>query len=335
MAQQQDVQMQHPINRIVGGSNVMHKYPWIAAIVNPADGKQFCMASLITERMAITAKHCFPTDRPVELWIGGLDLTKKDQFVVRKVANVIKHPSCDVALLQLDSPVSDRSTLNVNSNPVIPVGKKGIVIGFGRTSESGPTSKVLQQVVLPVVAKDTCLKSLGDRFNPEYELCAGFPGGGKDSCQGDSGGPLIVAQNPNDNTTQCLVGITSWGIGCARSGVYGAWVNVATITEWIRHNAPLVLIIDAFITIPGIISNDDNAPNEKDPVQTFTPVATPSVATPKLKIIERFDNPASSSSIDYSPAFKKGPQLNFCVMLMCILFVAIFAVLFFYKCASC
>ena len=38
-------------------------------------------------------------------------------------------------------------------------------------------------------------------------ICAGVAGGGKDACEGDSVGPLVVGGQ--------LVGIVSWGVGCA------------------------------------------------------------------------------------------------------------------------
>ena len=52
-------------------------------------------------------------------------------------------------------------------------------------------------------------------------ICAGVTGGGKDACQGDSGGPLVVGDK--------LVGIVSWGVGCAEARYPGVYSNVATL----------------------------------------------------------------------------------------------------------
>ena len=51
-------------------------------------------------------------------------------------------------------------------------------------------------------------------------LCAGSPG--KDSCQGDSGGPLYDVEN------DALVGIVSWGLGCADDSHPGVYANIAS-----------------------------------------------------------------------------------------------------------
>ena len=63
-------------------------------------------------------------------------------------------------------------------------------------------------------------------------FCAGYLEGGKDGCQGDSGGPLICAIN----NQPVLVGITSWGFGCAKENSPGVWTKVSDYTNWITNH---------------------------------------------------------------------------------------------------
>jgi Secreted trypsin-like serine protease len=92
--------------------------------------------------------------------------------------------------------------------------KKLWAIGFGNLS-SGLDDKFpgrLQHVELSFVPPLVCDINYGGIITDSM-LCAADPG--QDSCQGDSGGPLYDAEN------NVLVGVVSWGNGCALSGFPG------------------------------------------------------------------------------------------------------------------
>lgn len=57
-------------------------------------------------------------------------------------------------------------------------------------------------------------------------------GGRTDACQNDSGGPLVCL---DADKQPVLVGIVSFGKGCARPNYPGVYSNVASYTEWIHQ----------------------------------------------------------------------------------------------------
>lgn len=56
-------------------------------------------------------------------------------------------------------------------------------------------------------------------------MCAGVTG--KDSCQGDSGGPMTY--------NNYLVGIVSWGYGCASAGYPGVYAKVSALRDFLNQ----------------------------------------------------------------------------------------------------
>lgn len=69
-----------------------------------------------------------------------------------------------------------------------------------------------------------------DRIS-ETIICVANPG--KDVCQGDNGGPLVsMGTSPEDDT---LVGLVSWGLGCADPKYPGVYTDISTVRSWIER----------------------------------------------------------------------------------------------------
>ena len=83
------------------------------------------------------------------------------------------------------------------------------------------------QASVPIVGYASCDSSYGNLSMGM--LCAGYMlTGGVDACQGDSGGPLVC--------NGVLVGIVSFGQGCAQPGYPGVYTNVSYYNTWIVTN---------------------------------------------------------------------------------------------------
>merc|ERR1712013_352624 len=65
-------------------------------------------------------------------------------------------------------------------------------------------------------------------------LCAMVAGGGQDACQGDSGGPLVTSGD-GDGQNYELIGVVSWGDGCAGASSPGVYSRVAAQIAWITE----------------------------------------------------------------------------------------------------
>jgi trypsin len=102
------------------------------------------------------------------------------------------------------------------------------ISGWGSTSESGDTVDTLRKASVPIVADSTCVDDYNNDIPPAFVdpatmVCAGYQSGGVDTCFGDSGGPL---ESPVSGTYR-LVGITSWGEGCAEPDFPGVYTRIA------------------------------------------------------------------------------------------------------------
>jgi len=96
------------------------------------------------------------------------------------------------------------------------------------------------QTDLPVISYDgkNCGEYANDEVGPDL-VCAGYTDGTADTCQGDSGGPLTCDQSGGKTY---LLGVTSYGKGCALKGYAGFYTDVGKYRHWIwsvmRRHSP-------------------------------------------------------------------------------------------------
>lgn len=107
---------------------------------------------------------------------------------------------------------------------------KLLVSGWGALIEGGSSSNVLQSVNIEAISRDKCQQRYNFNITNDM-ICAGIPNkGGKDACQGDSGGPLVV----RERRERKLLGIVSYGIGCARPNYPGVYANIVELGAFVR-----------------------------------------------------------------------------------------------------
>jgi trypsin len=132
----------------------------------------------------------------------------------------------DIGYLVLQNPEPPQDQIKLAAAAEMGLWQPGLfvdVTGWGATSDGGPRSDSLRGASVPIVTDASCEASYPNppaEFHAGSMVCAGYMEGGVDTCQGDSGGPL---QSPLLGGGYRLIGITSWGIGCAepnRPGVY-------------------------------------------------------------------------------------------------------------------
>ncbi|MGH2837510.1 MAG: serine protease, partial [Thermoleophilaceae bacterium] len=120
-------------------------------------------------------------------------------------------------------------------------GTLATIAGWGNTSADGEEfPDTLQKAQVPITTDEYCESAYPEEdgwdFDPETMVCAGYPEGGVDTCQGDSGGPLFA----DGAAARRVVGVTSWGNGCAQEGFPGVYARVADtkLRTWVESVAP-------------------------------------------------------------------------------------------------
>ncbi|KAL7305309.1 hypothetical protein TKK_0002440 [Trichogramma kaykai] len=227
-----------PNGRIYGGEEVViETYPYQVSL--QYGDKHMCGGSIIDKEWILTAGHCVNMPDYMMSIRAGTSYVERGG-TVHYAAKIIRHPAFkvdergvpfnDIALIKLTNPIKyddqhDKIDLYEKFEKS-QVGVNATVSGWGVTEDGFKDQ--LRAVNVPIMDTAVC-RSAYESFGglPDKQICAAnyLVFAGKDSCQGDSGGPLAINYR--------LVGIVSWGRGCALPEYPGAYTEVAAYRDWI------------------------------------------------------------------------------------------------------
>jgi len=234
-------------HKIVGGIEAApHSWPWQIAFLS-STGFQFCGGSIISDRWIMTAAHCCAgrSASSVKVRVGAHNLNSNTEGAVNHdIERIVNHPQYstrpstnqDFCLLKTKTPI------NFNNRNVAPAclpqansaleatGTECFISGWGTTASGGSSTSKLLQTSVAVSEQSFCNSAYGNVITDQM-ICAASPG--RDTCQGDSGGPFVCKDAEGKFN---LIGVTSWGRGCAMAGYPGVYARTSTALEWIMEN---------------------------------------------------------------------------------------------------
>ncbi|XP_017476405.1 PREDICTED: trypsin-1-like [Rhagoletis zephyria] len=226
------------LGRIVGGTSARDivDFPYIVSV--RLFNKHFCGGSIINERTVITAAHCLKGISASYVRVhAGTKSRSSHEGVLVDASAVHYDPrfnmatmDYDIGLVRLASGLTFSSKIQPIALPtegeLVLDGDVALVAGWGFTTPQGSGSYLLRYARVPIVNQAVCNRQLNE-YLTDRMICAGYAKGGIDACQMDSGGPLVVDEK--------LVGIVSWGLGCAQPNKPGVYTRVAELIPWVER----------------------------------------------------------------------------------------------------
>lgn len=239
------------MNLIIGGEWVsVRLYSFMVAIVLYFSDNTFiyCGGSNLGNNTIITAAHCVWDSNTTQYINVYYKLENMNQFIysqnVSKVLSFKIHPDFnprtlthDVALLKVQHLPEDLETISLpRKDWSLATLKNFTIIGYGIDSLDSKKLGTMHKASVHFVENnfypiadidDTMFLATGK--NTKNDTI--------DACQGDSGSPLFYSmestQNPQQEEKKYLLGITSWGFGCANPRYPGVYSNILNLVDWI------------------------------------------------------------------------------------------------------
>ncbi|MEV4053775.1 serine protease [Amycolatopsis sp. NPDC049688] len=224
--------------RIVGGNQAsIADHPYTVYLTD-AGGNQFCGAVIVSSVAVATAAHCAKAVAKQDIRVvAGREDKRTDEGQVLGVSKVwvgegYTDPTegADIAVLTVRGQLDYRPAKlpAKDDKQVYATGTQATVLGWGRIADGGDRSDYLRSAQVPLVSDSEC-RSDYNVYDQRSMVCAGYRDGGIDACQGDSGGPLVVGDT--------LIGIVSFGDGCAKAGKPGVYTRVSAYADDVEAQA--------------------------------------------------------------------------------------------------